>query len=471
MPGPALAVLDPLVPDPVMPGPEVPPTETAPEIPLEQLERDITELAAHIHAATCRWLLMLGEFIERGGWAVMGIQSPAHWLEWKCAVCPNAAREKVRVALCLRELPKVRGAFAEGRLSYSQVRAITRIAGPDDESDFVEIARYTTAGQLERVIRSYRGVRRNEGLEVTNSRHAERRCDWDYDEDGCMIIRAKLSPEDGVMFIAALEAAAESIPTEDVPPELGSRSQGTAQDVSAETPRRRRGPLRGGKRAADALLAMAERSQCNIGVGRRGGDRTQVRLHVDLDALTSGEDERCDTDDGIGLAPETMRRLTCDCSFVPILEREGKPLDVGRKTRSIPTAIRRALEARDVTCRYPGCRNKHFLDGHHIQHWVRQGTTEIDNLLLLCWFHHRMVHEGGVRLRVEDGRFIFTAPDGKVIPEVTGMEPAWGPDLEARNEMEELHIDRDTCTGEWTGEPIDIVKTVGSILHPQSVHF
>jgi hypothetical protein len=466
MPGPALAVLDPLVPDQVMPAPAAPPAETAPEIPLEQLERDITELAAHIHAATCRWLLMLGEFIERGGWAVMGIQSPAHWLEWKCALAESTARDHVRVAGALRELPQVTAAFAEGRLSYSLVRAMTRVATPDNEGDFVEIARYTTAGQMERVIRSYRGVVRNQELEATKLRHAERTCDWRYDDDGSMIITARLAPEDGALVIAALEAAAD-----DVPEELETNRQEKEARASAEARRGRRRKLHGGKHAADALLAMAERSQCNVAMGRRGGDRTQVRLHVDVDALTSGEGERCDTDDGIGLAPETMRRLTCDCSFVPILEREGKPLDVGRKTRSIPTAIRRALEARDVTCRYPGCRNKHFLDGHHIQHWVRQGATDIDNLLLLCWFHHRMVHEGGVRLRVENGRFIFTAPDGKVIPEVTGMEPAWGPDLEARNEMERLHIDCETCTGEWTGEPIDIVKTVGSILHPQSVHF
>jgi hypothetical protein len=143
-----------------------------------KLERELTELAAHIHAATCRWLLLLAEFIEAGGWAVDGVRSPAHWLEWRCAIAPSTARDHVRVAMALQQLPRVMEAFSKGRLSFSQVRAISRVATPADEAHFVEIARFSTAGQLERVIRTYRGFQRHQEVEASNERHATRTSDW-----------------------------------------------------------------------------------------------------------------------------------------------------------------------------------------------------------------------------------------------------------------------------------------------------
>ena len=126
--------------------------------PLELLEREITELASHIHAATCRWLGLVAEFDRREGWAGWGYRSCAHWVSWRCSIAPGAAREHVRVARRLESLPLVRAAFAEGRLSYSKVRALTRVEDVTGEDELVMLAEHASAAQLERLLRAYRGV-------------------------------------------------------------------------------------------------------------------------------------------------------------------------------------------------------------------------------------------------------------------------------------------------------------------------
>jgi Domain of unknown function (DUF222) len=116
---------------------------------LERLEREIGELAAHIHAATCRWLLLVAEFDRREGWKEWGAKSCGQWLSWRCGIAPRAAREQVRVGRRLAELPLVRDAFSRGELSYSKVRALSRIATPRNERELVETALHVSAAQLE----------------------------------------------------------------------------------------------------------------------------------------------------------------------------------------------------------------------------------------------------------------------------------------------------------------------------------
>ena len=176
------------------------------------------------------------------------------------------------------------------------------------------------------------------------------------------------------------------------------RVAATRSDVPAGTPRRSRGGSR-----AEALIAVADAFLAGgAGTGRTaraGGDRYQVVVHADAAAL-SGEEPggRCELDDGSPLAIETVRRLACDASIVQLLERDGQPLRIGRRTRTIPPALRRALNARDRGCRFPGCGSRRFLDAHHIEHWAKGGATDLDNLLLLCGHHHRLLHEGGYRV-------------------------------------------------------------------------
>jgi hypothetical protein len=376
--------------------------------PLELLEREITSLATQIHAATCRWLCLVAEYDAREGWAIWGAKSCANWVALQCGIAPGSAREHVRVARRLRELPLIRAAFAEGELSYSKVRALTRVENVEREQDLLDLARHATAHQLERLLRAYHGVVAAE--RAAAGEPPERWIAFDHADDGSLLLRGRLPAEEGALVMAAIEAAREQLAQRDVP--AGTRD-GDGVDVPAGTSRRSAGEPR-----ADALVALADSFLADGALGARtGGDRYQVVVHADAGAL-SGEEPggRCELDDGSPLAIETARRLACDASLVQMLERDGQPLRLGRKTRTIPPALRRALNARDRGCRFPGCGSRRFLDAHHIEHWIDGGPTNIDNLLHLCGYHHRLLHEGGYRItRSAGGRIAFHRRDGRLI--------------------------------------------------------
>jgi hypothetical protein len=176
---------------------------------------------------------------------------------------------------------------------------------------------------------------------------------------------------------------------------------------------------------------------------------------------------------GPSLPAETARRLACDASFVRIIETaNGEPLDIGRKTRSIPPAIRRALTARDRGCRFPGCTHTQFVDAHHVKHWAQGGETKTSNLLLLCRFHHRLVHEGGIVIqRLDDGALRFLRPNGRAFEPAAplpatpmpGAAPSWSllADLNAR---QGIHIDRRTAATLWRGERMDYGLAIQVLL-------
>jgi Domain of unknown function (DUF222)/HNH endonuclease len=200
-----------------------------------------------------------------------------------------------------------------------------------------------------------------------------------------------------------------------------------------------------------------------------GGDRHQIVIHVDAETLHDGCAGRCELEDGPSLPVETVRRLACDASVVDILEnRDGEPLNVGRKTRSIPPALRRALNARDRGCRFPGCSNARYVDAHHIEHWAKGGETKLSNLVQLCRFHHRQVHEGRVVVQVlDDGALRFVRPNGEsfdsVAPDHTRPLSDWR-QLPERHEQEGIHIDKKTATTRWRGETMDYGLAIEVLL-------
>jgi hypothetical protein len=156
-------------------------------------------------------------------------------------------------------------------------------------------------------------------------------------------------------------------------------------------------PLSGSARRADALVRMAESALKGGGRDARSAEHYQVVIHVDAESLSAGAAGRAEVEGGPPLAVETIRRLGCDASVVGVIEEgQGHPLSVGRRTRSIPPSIRRALRSRDESgCQFPGCTYDKYLDAHHIEHWAEGGKTELSNLVTLCRWHHRLVHEGG----------------------------------------------------------------------------
>ena len=265
----------------------------------DALAAAVSTLAAHIHAATYRLLALIAELDRREVWSAQGALSCAHWLSWACGIDTHTAREKVRVARALSDLPLLCEALAKGELGYSKGRALTRIAD-----------------------------------------------------------------------------------------------------------------------------------------GRAG---------------------RCEIEHRTAIAAETARRLCCDAGIVPVVDGpNGEPLSVGRRTRSIPPSVRRALLSRDRGCRFPGCTATHRLHGHHVKHWADGGETSLDNLILLCPTHHRLVHEGGFDVqRLDDGMFRFTNPHGLAIRPPRRREASSPDTIIVQNESLGLAIDCETATAHWHGECID----------------
>ncbi|HTY48397.1 MAG TPA: DUF222 domain-containing protein, partial [Steroidobacteraceae bacterium] len=220
-------------------------------------------------------------------------------------------------------------------------------------------------------------------------------------------------------------------------------------------------------RRADALGTIAESFLQHGLETLRPGDRQQIVVHVDVQTLANTTAGQCELEDGPAIAAETARRLACDASLVTLQEDEnGEPLDVGRKTRIIPPALRRALQARDRGCRFPGCPHTRYVDAHHIQHWAQGGATKLSNLVQLCRFHHRQVHEGRVIIRhLDDGALRFLRPDGRsfdspLSPGSPGSSPAgtaaWdGEELAAAHRRQGIRITPRTAATRWRGEHMD----------------
>ena len=403
-----------------------------PHSPITQLEDQITELAAHISAATWRLLTLIREYDLRSGWNCGGTKSCAHWLNWKCGIALGAAREKVRVAHALAGLPQISAAFREGRLSYSKVRAMTRVATPQNEDYLLMIARHGTAWHVERLVSRYRRIGRLEAREQL----AGREVSLHRDSDGSWVLRGRLTPEQGERLQQALDAAADELP----------------RDEDDDTPTRRR---------ADALETLAEAflSARARGGDRRssGGDRYTLHVHTRVDELKDAGD----------VSAETPRRQSCDCGVVHWLETEhDHALNIGRRSRTITPALRRALERRDGGCTFPGCTAHRHVDAHHIVHWADGGETALENLVLLCRHHHRLVHEGGYAVSLtREGEKRFRRPDGTPIapgPDARFRGNAFS--LWAAHRRDRLAIGPGTLPSNWRGERMDFGMAVDTLL-------
>lgn len=440
------------------------------------LQHQITELWGQISAATHRFLQLVAEFDEQHGWNGQGIVNCAHWLNVYCGIGMVAAREKVRIAHALRELPQINAAFGEGRITYSKVRAMARVATPENESVLLNIAIHGTAAHVERTARLYRKVERIEDAQKAADAYRDRYLQFRYDDDGHETVHGRLPTEVAELVQMAIERAMDLLEAS------GENTAGeSAHDPvydSAES---------FGARRADALKLIAEQFLATeASTAGSSSDRFQVVVHVDHAELANetglgretesrqgrgqGEAIRkcCEIEDGPTLAAETARRLGCDGSIVGIVDGEsGEPLSIGRKSRAIPPAIRRALKARDGGCRFPGCPHTRYTEGHHIEHWANGGETKLGNLITLCHHHHRLVHEGGYRItHTDDGAFRFLQPDGEAVCDdfaVTGRFR--GIALAETNRKRGVDIDHDTVITRWRGESMDASIVIDGLLY------
>jgi hypothetical protein len=274
----------------------------------------------------------------------------------------RSARSMAGVGRAIEELPQITEAFAGGRLSFSQVRALVRIAKPEHETEFIELAAVTTASQLERIAGAYEATTRDTDTASLFRRGVR----VVHEDDGSLSLRVRLTGDAGAVLLAAIDAALEQVPHDNA-------SVDACEDPIAA-------------RRADGLELLA---RSYVEPDGHRAPRTRVVLHGDLQTVSDPA------------AGEPLRLASCDAQL---------ELDAGRRRRTPPSALRRAIERRDEgCCRFPGCGNQRYLHAHHIVHWGHDGPTDADNLILLCTFHQRLLHTTGWRVR---GR-VFIDPRGR----------------------------------------------------------
>ncbi len=449
-------------------------------VPLERLEAQICELAGHLTAATCRFLVLLGDFDVRRGWASWDMRSCAAWLSWKCQMTAGTAREHVRVARALRDLPVIREEFGAGRLSYAKVRALTRIATPGTEAGLAEIAGPMTGNQLERFARAHRQVRSVDDAAA----RVRRRLAWRLEDDGSLAGTFRLPPLQGAVLLKALRAAVSDL--EHPHPSDAEHTHPVQGSDVAETSATDQPQSLTSSSLADALLAIAEAFLAGKIAATDDPEVYQVMVHVGADAITpadtaitpatpaadarnvsaetSGSSSqapghpanpaRCHVEDGPAISVTTAQMIACSSALSWMLhDSAGRLLDLGRGRRRPNAALRRAARERDkCRCRFPGCESRR-VDLHHIQYWSNGGRTKLNNLVSLCKYHHTLVHERGYLIAAaRDGTFTFHRPDGIPIPSSPSL-----PDVEGTIEgCHEADVTPETIIPSWYGERLDL---------------
>ena len=568
----------------------------------ERMGEEIATLAARIDAATYELLVLIRKFDELGNWGC-GFLSCAHFLNWRIGLAPGAARERVRIARALGDLPRISAAMKRGELSYSKVRALTRVARPDTEETLLGAARTGTAAHVEQIVRAWRRIDRSVEAADDELRDASSEVTTHVDENGMVVIRGRLAPEAGEVLRKALKAAGEKLyaPEQKDRPsagkvradalvlvaesalrggldpgssgdryqvvvhvneeELGTAASGSTngrrradrlaedeakvpqnqaarpatapdrhghvpagtpdKDVPAGTPgkpvatevneakapqnqaaRPATAPDRNGhvpaetpekdvpagtpeRPVAPEVTAPPEerrsahpRAASATAGGETGGiPASQAPAPNGRESAGAGlpAADRLATnrawigDSNTPVSAETARRIACDAGRVRMTHDSDRILSVGRKTRSIPPPIRRALEFRDQGCRFPGCTSTH-CDAHHIVHWADGGETKLSNLVLLCRRHHRLLHEGRFGLRMsEDGAVRFLHRGGRPLEQSPAPPPIG---LHAARELvERLENAGILITGEesmpsWDGEPLDLRYAMECLWKP-----
>ena len=273
------------------------------------------------------------------------------------------------------------------------------------------------------------------------------------------MMHGRFTPEQGERIMKAVDAAMD---------EIAEERKDVSAETSAEPDPDKPMPCPVEQRRADALERLAEGFLSGGEGSLHGGDRCTLHVHTDVDTLRAdGQGAESTLGNGGRVSAETSRRLACDCGIVPWRESgDGETLDVGRKTRSIPPAIRRALQRRDGGCRFPGCTAQRFTDAHHVEHWADGGETRLDNLVTLCRHHHRAVHEGGFGVQMStEGQPVFLDRHGRRIPEAPEMRFRGNVfALMTANRRAGADVSAETCIPDWDGERMDDDMVVDGLV-------
>jgi hypothetical protein len=349
------------------------------------MNSNLDDAIAAMSAASVDALRLVAEVDESGAWKADGATSMSPWLAARYGLGWGTAREWVRVARALRRLPRIAEAYAAGRLSWDQLRPLTRFATPETDALWAVKGATWRPWSLHREAARHR---RMEERELRDARAVRSLSTWWDDEKTLMYLEGTLPADEGAAVQAALEARAQEIVLTDSPHDPGAA------------------------RMADALVELV----CE---GSGEGQGAVLVVHVDAEVVAAARPNGpvlSETQDGIRLGSDAVRRMACDAQVEWVAEIDGRPVGIGRRSRHIPPRMQRLLRHRDMTCRFPGCNRTRWLKAHHLIHWADGGRTDLDNLAMVCHAHHRLLHEGRWRTSGRaDGDLRFHDPGGRTL--------------------------------------------------------
>lgn len=357
------------------------PTATFDRSSPDDLAHTIHQLHSLMTAAHRTLLAAVATYNRREAWRDDGATGMASWLAAELGITFHNAKEWVRMAEALEDLPAIAETFGDGRLSFDQTRHLTYLATPDKDEALAQDAPMYSAAQIARL--AYRARE----LAADDNEDEWRRGLYLRWDTGRRVLRlgGRLPAADGAVVQAALERIAA----------------GSPESVSDEPH---------AARLADALVELASSDLAEDA----DADRATIVVHADASALTNGAGI-AELQDGPRVAIDSALRISCDARWHVVADDvRGETVGIGRTSRTVPPWLLRSIRQRDRTCRFPGCGHLRWLHAHHLIHWARGGSTDADNLVLLCGYHHRLVHERGWRVvRKRNGRLCFVRPDGR----------------------------------------------------------
>jgi hypothetical protein len=355
---------------------------------------------AQVTAAQRRLLEAVVDCDREELWLADGARNFAQWLSTRLGISNWAARRWINAAHTLPHLPSLTAAFEAGTLCFDKVLELCRFATADTEKKLITWARRVTVGCIREKADVAVSSTREEAVELDRTRYLHY---WWTDDRKLLALQGLLPADQGAVVAKAIDRLAGRLPDIIETDDIGS--PGDSLDV----------------RRADALVAMASRAIADD----QDADRATIVVHAELDALAL-DAHNCLIEGGPVITAETARRLACDARLQVVLhDKDGKIVGVGQTTRTAPRWLQRLIRHRDRECTFPGCEARWFLHAHHIKHWIEGGPTDLDNLVLVCTWHHKLVHEYGWKVELETPDVVnWFRPDGSLFePLLSGRAP------------------------------------------------